>query len=350
MSERFWQQPLPTPSDAHYQRALARQSTLTKPPGSLGRLETLACSLCAQQQRDQAAVDRVHIAVFAGDHGIAADGVSAFPQEVTAQMVANFAAGGAAISVLAKQLNAALEVINMGVAHPLPDSRGVTDEWIAPGTANIANEPAMSTEQLEKALHAGDQSAARAAEASAELFVGGDMGIGNTTSAAALATLLLEASVTDLVGPGTGLDADGVSRKSQFIVRSLERHGANREPFDALASLGGFEIAALAGAMIGAARRGIPVLVDGFIVTAAALAAVRLLPDLAPWLHFSHQSREPGHRYLLEAMEATPVLDLDMRLGEGSGAAVAVPVLRSACALHNAMATFDEAGVSDGGS
>jgi len=348
MSEQFWQQPLPTPSETHYQRALARQSTLTKPPGSLGRLETLACSLCAQQHRDQPAVDRVHIAVFAGDHGIAADGVSAFPQEVTAQMVANFAAGGAAISVLAKQLDATLEVINMGVAHPLPDSRGVTDERVAAGTANIANEPAMSTEQLEIALHAGDRSAARAAEAGAELFVGGDMGIGNTTSAAALPTLLMEASVTDLVGPGTGLDAEGVSRKAQFIIRAIERHGSSREPFEALASLGGFEIAALAGAIIGAARRGIPVLVDGFIVTSAALAAVRMRPDLAPWLHFSHQSREPGHRYLLEAMDATPVLDLDMRLGEGSGAALAVPVLRAACALHNGMATFDEAGVSDG--
>lgn len=348
MSSRFWQQPLPTPSDTHLQRALARQSRLTKPPGSLGRLESLACSLCAQQHRDQPAVNRVHIAVFAGDHGIAADGVSAFPQEVTAQMVANFASGGAAISVLAKQLGATLEVINMGVAHSLPDSRGVTDECIAPGTANIANEPAMTAEQLEQALHAGDRSAARAAEADAELFIGGDMGIGNTTSAAALATLLLEASVTDLVGPGTGLDAEGVSRKAQFISQSLERHGSNREPFEALASLGGFEVAALAGAMIGAARRGIPVLVDGFIVTSAALAAVRLRPDLAPWLHFSHQSQEPGHRFLLKAMEATPVLDLDMRLGEGSGAAVAVSVLRSACALHNGMATFDEAGVSDG--
>lgn len=348
MTTSLLQEPLPSPSQAHHEQALARQGRLTKPPGSLGRLESLACSLCAQQHRDQPAVDRVHIAVFAGDHGIAADGVSAFPQEVTAQMVANFAAGGAAISVLAKQLGATLEVINMGVAHPLPDSRGVTDEWIAPGTANIANEPAMSAEQLEQALHAGDRSAARAAQAGAELFIGGDMGIGNTTSAAALAALLLDARVTDLVGPGTGLDAEGVSRKAQFISRALERHGTSREPFAALASLGGFEIAALAGAMVGSARRGVPVLVDGFIVTSAALAAVHLRPDLAPWLHFSHQSREPGHRYLLQSMEATPVLDLDMRLGEGSGAAVAVSVLRSACALHNGMATFGEAGVSDG--
>jgi len=348
MSQPFWQQPLPAISDEHYRRALARQQRLTKPPGSLGRLEELACTLCAQQHRDEPAVERVSFAVFAADHGIAADGVSAFPREVTAQMVTNFAAGGAAISVLARKLDASLEVVDMGVATPLANADGVTREWIAAGTDNIAVAPAMTAEQAEQALHAGDRSAARAAEAGAELFVGGDMGIGNTTSATALAALLLDAGVDELVGPGTGLDAEGVARKKERIERALQRHGAERDAFAALASLGGFEIAALAGAMIGAARRGIPVLVDGFIVSAAALAATGLRPDLTPWLHFSHRSREPGHGFLLRAMNATPVLDLDMRLGEGSGAAVAVPVLRSACALHNGMATFDEAGVNDG--
>ncbi|WP_077530266.1 nicotinate-nucleotide--dimethylbenzimidazole phosphoribosyltransferase [Vreelandella utahensis] len=348
MTDPFWQQPLPHPSRAHHDRAVARQQQLTKPPGSLGQLEALACHLCAQQNRDRPAVDRVHIAVFAGDHGIAADGVSAFPQEVTAQMVANFAAGGAAISVLARQLGATLEVINMGVAHPLPDDRGVINEWIAPGTRNLMQETAMSVEQLEQALEAGDRAAGRASEAGAELFIGGDMGIGNTTSASALASLLLGTRVEELVGPGTGLDELGVARKARRIRAALQRHGSDTDPFNALASLGGFEIAALAGAMIGSAHRGIPVLVDGFIVTAAALVATHLSPNLMQWLHFSHQSREPGHRTMLEAMGATAVLDLDMRLGEGSGAAVAVPVLRSACALHNEMATFTEAGVTDG--
>ena len=348
MTDPFWQQPLPHPSRPHYDRALARQQQLTKPPGSLGQLEALACSLCAQQSRDQPAVDRVHIAVFAGDHGIAADGVSAFPQEVTAQMVANFAAGGAAISVLARQLGATLEVINTGVAHPLPDDRSVINEWVAAGTGNLIREPAMTVDQLEQALEAGDRAAERAWQAGAELFVGGDMGIGNTTSASALASLLLGTKVEELVGPGTGLDELGVARKARRIRAALQRHGGDTDPFHALASLGGFEIAALAGGMIGAAHRGIPVLVDGFIVTAAALVATHLSPNLMQWLHFSHQSREPGHRTMLEAMGATPVLDLDMRLGEGSGAAVAVPVLRSACALHNEMATFAEAGVSDG--
>lgn len=348
MTDPFWQQPLPVPSRSHYDRALARQQQLTKPPGSLGQLEALACHLCAQQGRDRPAVDQVHIAVFAGDHGIAADGVSAFPQEVTAQMVANFAAGGAAISVLAHQLDATLEVINTGVAHPIPDDRGVTNEYIGPGTANLMREPAMTGDQLTQALEAGERSAARAAEAGAELFIGGDMGIGNTTSASALASLLLGARVEDLVGPGTGLDELGVARKARRIRAALQRHGSDTDPFHALASLGGFEIAALAGAMIGAAHRGIPVLVDGFIVTAAALVATHLSPNLMQWLHFSHQSWEPGHRYLLDAMGATPILNLDMHLGEGSGAGVATPVLRSACALHNGMATFSEAGVSDG--
>ena len=348
MSEAFWQQPLPMISDEHLQRALARQGRLTKPPGSLGRLETLACTLCAQQYRDEPAVDRVYIAVFAADHGIAAEGVSAFPREVTAQMVANFAAGGAAISVLARELDAGLEVINMGVATPVPQAPGVISEWLAPGTGNIAVEPAMTAAQAEQALNAGDRCAARAAEAGAKLFVGGDMGIGNTTSATAVAAVLLNAAVEDLVGPGTGLDSAGMAHKVSRIEQALHRHGGDPDPLTVLASLGGFEIAALAGAMIGSVRRGIPVLVDGFIVSAAALVAVHLRPELRPWLQFSHQSEEPGHAYLLRAMEAEPVLDLAMRLGEGSGAAVAVPVLRSACALHNGMATFDEAGVSDG--
>ncbi len=348
MTEAFWQQPLPAPSDSHFQKALARQGQLTKPPGSLGRLEALACELCAQQHRDQPAVDQVQICVFAGDHGVTREGVSAFPAEVTAQMVANFAAGGAAISVLARQLGAALEVVNTGVAHPVPDDRGVTNEWIAAGTGNIATEPAMTSAQLEQALCAGDRAAGRAHDAGAQLFIGGEMGIGNTTSAAALACHLLAAPLEKLVGPGTGLDACGIIHKTAVINQALERHGADRDAFNSLASLGGFEIAALAGAMIGAARRGIPVLVDGFIVTAAAVAATQLRPDLFPWLHFSHQSREPGHRHLLDALGANPILNLDMRLGEGSGAATAVPILRSACALHTEMATFADAGVSDG--
>ncbi|WP_372634806.1 nicotinate-nucleotide--dimethylbenzimidazole phosphoribosyltransferase [Alcanivorax jadensis] len=341
-----WQQPICAPSESHRQQALARQGQLTKPAGSLGRLESLAVTLAALQHSDTPAADRISIAVFAGDHGVCAEGISAFPQAVTGQMIANFVAGGAAISVMARQLGATLDVINLGTATPPPTSDGVLDETIAAGTANLAREAAMSSTQLEQALAAGDRAAQRAADQQAQLFIGGEMGIGNTTSASAVACALLAEPAEALAGPGTGLDADGVSHKATVIEQALTRHGDNREPLAVLASLGGFEIAALTGAIIGCAARGIPVLVDGFIVTVAALAAVRLRPELRDWLLFAHHSREPGHTRLLDALNAEPVLNLSMRLGEGSGAAVAVPVIRSACALHNGMATFADAGVN----
>jgi len=342
-----WQQPIAAPSEPHRQRALERQDQLTKPAGSLGRLETLAVDLAALQNTDTPGADRISIAVFAADHGVCAEGVSAFPQAVTGQMIANFVAGGAAISVMARHLQARLDVINLGTATPPPTSDGVVDEAIAAGTANLARQAAMSTAQLEQALAAGDRAAQRAADQQAQLFIGGEMGIGNTTSASAVACALLAEPAVALAGPGTGLDAKGVCHKVTVIERALARHGDNREPLVVLASLGGFEIAALAGALIGSAARGIPVLADGFIVTVAALAAVRLRPDLRDWLLFAHHSREPGHTRLLEALNAEPVLNLSMRLGEGSGAAVAVPVIRSACALHNGMATFADAGVNN---
>ena len=205
----------------------------------------------------------------------------------------------------------------------------------------------MSDTQLQAALAAGDRAAQRATERNAHLFIGGEMGIGNTTSATALACALLDENAAVLAGPGTGLTPEGVSHKIDVITRALARHGKQSEPLAALASLGGFEIAALAGAFIGCAVRGIPVLVDGFIVSTAALAACRLRPELRNWLLFAHQSREPGHQRLLQALEAEPLLDLSLRLGEGSGAAVAVPLLRSACVLHNQMATFADASVSN---
>ncbi len=341
-----WQHPLSTPSETHRQRALARQGQLTKPAGSLGVLESVAVELAALQRTDTPLAERVSIAVFAADHGVCAEGISAFPQAVTGQMIANFVAGGAAISVMANHLGATLEVINLGTATPPPTTDGVVDEHIANGTANLACESAMSATQLEQALAAGDRAAQRAADQQAQLFIGGEMGIGNTTSASAVACALLTEPAISLAGPGTGLDAHGVSHKVTVIERALARHGDNHEPLAVLASLGGFEIAALAGAMIGCAARGIPVLVDGFIVTVAALAAVRLRPELRAWLLFAHHSREPGHTRLLEALDAEPVLNLSMRLGEGSGAAVAVPIIRSACALHNGMATFADAGVN----
>ncbi|KXS53504.1 MAG: nicotinate-nucleotide--dimethylbenzimidazole phosphoribosyltransferase [Marinobacter sp. T13-3] len=340
-------QPPPKPSALHGERARDRQQVLTKPPGSLGDLERVAVELAALQGCDTPTLERVHISVFAGDHGVCEEGISAFPQAVTAQMIANFAGGGAAISVMARELGAELEVINLGTVGEVPELPDVLHQVIAPSTENLAQKDALTDDQLQSALNAGDHASQRAADNRAQLFVGGDMGIGNTTSAAALACALLGHRPQDLVGPGTGLDAQGVSHKARVVQTALDRHGDNRDPLAVLASLGGFEIAALAGATLGCAARGVPVLVDGFIVSVAALVATRIQPGVRDWLLFSHQSAEPGHQSVLKALDAQPLLNLGMRLGEGSGAAVAVPLLRTACALHNQMATFADAGVSD---
>lgn len=327
--------------------AIARQATLTKPPGALGRLEATAIRLAALQGTAQPSVERVHITVFAGDHGVAAEGVSAFPQAVTVEMVKNFARGGAAICVVARALGAQLEVINLGTAYDTDAVEGVKNYALGSGTANFTREPAMSEHQFACALGAGRHAAERARLNGAQLFIGGEMGIGNTTAASALACALLDAPPELLAGPGTGLDSKGVARKTEVIRRALECHCAHRStPRDALRRLGGFEIAALTGSYIACAHLGLPVLVDGFISSVAALAAVRLCPGAEEWLLFSHASAEPGHGAVLDALGVRPLLDLGMRLGEGSGAAVAVPLLRIACALHNEMATFAEAPVS----
>ncbi len=342
-----WTNVFPTASESHRQRALERQNSLTKPRGSLGQLEALAVELAALQKTDRPGVDPSRIAVFAADHGVCEEGVSAYPQEVTAQMIANFAHGGAAISVLARQQNAALEVINLGTVMATPDLEGVLNHPIGPGTANSARQTAMTRQQLDRALAAGDDAAARAHQAGCRLFIGGDMGIGNTTSATAVACALLQEHPDQLVGPGTGLDPDGVRHKRDVIQQALTRHGNEQDALTVMASLGGFEIAGLTGALIGCASRGIPVLVDGFIVSVAALVAVSYEPAVRPWLLFAHQSAEPGHQRILQALDANPLLDIGMRLGEGSGAAVALSLLRTACALHNDMASFADAGVSD---
>jgi len=286
--------------------------------------------------------------VFAGDHGVAEEGVSLFPQAVTAEMVKNFARGGAAISVLARQLGATLEVVNLGTAFDTGELPGVLQCNLGKGTANFAQTAAMTESQLAAALQAGSDSAARAAKSGAALFIGGEMGIANTTAAAALACVLLKLQPQQLAGPGTGLDQAGVQHKAAVVARALALHEAYLgDPLEVLRRLGGFEIAALTGAFIGCAQRGIPVLVDGYITTAAALLAVRIQPSVADWLMYAHRSAEPGHILMLDALQAKPLLNLGMRLGEGSGAAVAVTIIRLACALHNEMATFAEAGVSD---
>ncbi|TVT56112.1 MAG: nicotinate-nucleotide--dimethylbenzimidazole phosphoribosyltransferase [Sedimenticola thiotaurini] len=329
-------------------QAVTRQAQLTKPAGSLGMLENLAIQLSSLQRSGHPSAEKVQITIFAADHGVAAAGVSAFPQEVTVQMIANFSAGGAAISVLARSLNATLEVVDVGTAVEPGELPGVISQRAGPGTANLQVEDAMSSGQLSVALDAGRAAIMRAKERGMELFIGGDMGIGNTTPAAALGCVLLGADPGQLAGPGTGLDSRGVAHKVTILREALTRYDdLMKRPLEALRCLGGFEIAALVGAYISCAQLGIPVLIDGYITTAAALVAVRHQSEIRDWLIFSHQSAEPGHQAMLKALDAMPLLNLGMRLGEGSGAATAVPLLRAACDLHNNMATFADAGVAE---
>ena len=344
---KWWQQPCQGIDTEFVGRAHERQMQLTKPPGALGLLEDVAIRLAGLQRRDSPAANQVQISIFAGDHGVVAEGVSAFPQEVTAQMVHNFLHGGAAISVLARKLGATLEIVDTGILTPLPAQTGLVLQRAGAGTANAALTAAMSTEQLELALAAGQDAVVRAQAAGADLFIGGEMGIGNTTAATALYCALLGLQPAQVAGAGTGLDAAGIAHKVAVLERILDRHQAcDNDAMAWLRCVGGFEIAALTGAYIHAAQQGLPILLDGFICTAAALVAVRLHPEVRDWLFLSHQSAEQGHHFAVEALQCKPLLNLGMRLGEGSGAAVAVNLLRSACCLHNEMATFAEAAVA----
>jgi nicotinate-nucleotide--dimethylbenzimidazole phosphoribosyltransferase len=338
----------PEPSDEHVAAAGVRQARLTKPAGALGVLETVAIRLAGLQSTDKPKAERAAIVLFAGDHGVTAQGVSAYPSAVTVEMLKNFAAGGAAISVLARELGAPLTVVDAGTLAEAAIPGVIVDKPRC-GTRDFASEPALTADEVIFAFEAGRRAVARVAERGADIILFGDMGIGNTTSAAAVAAALLGRAPGEMVGAGTGLDDEGIARKAHVIATAFALHGLPRRdasPFDVLAAVGGLEIAALAGATIAAAQARIPVLVDGFIVTSAVLAAVRLNPSCWPWLLFSHRSAEKGHRIVLDALAAEPILDLGLRLGEGSGAAVALSVVRLACSLHNGMATFEEAAVS----
>ncbi|ARQ73810.1 nicotinate-nucleotide--dimethylbenzimidazole phosphoribosyltransferase [Pseudomonas fragi] len=348
MSTPWWLKPC-KPVDRDQQTAAGeRQQQLTKPAGSLGQLEALAVQLAGLQGRLKPRVDQVWIGIFAGDHGIVAEGVSAYPQAVTGQMLHNFVSGGAAISVLARQLGAQLDVVDLGTVTPMLELAGVRHLQLGAGTANFAQGAAMSDSQGLKALQAGRDSVLRAQAAGSELFIGGEMGIGNTASASAVASALLGCPASLLTGPGTGLDAAGVSHKARVIDRALAFHdGYLDDPLQTLFRLGGFEIAALVGAYVACAQEGIVAVVDGFICTVAAMVAVRLNPQCREWLVFSHRGAEQGHRHVLESLQAEPLLELGLRLGEGSGAALAVPLMRLACDLHGQMATFAEAAVAD---
>ncbi|MGN7614240.1 nicotinate-nucleotide--dimethylbenzimidazole phosphoribosyltransferase [Magnetococcales bacterium HHB-1] len=349
MTRPWINNPIKSPSESMQQAARARQNRLTKPQGALGRLEDLVIQLAGLQNQEKPCVDPARIVVFAADHGIinSTPELSAYPQSVTEEMVKNFSSGGAAISVLAKHLDIQLELVDVGILNdpgPLPK---LISQRIAPGTKDFRRGSAMTAQQCNHALKAGRDAVLRAKEAGVKLFIGGEMAIGNTTSASAITSTIASVPPEAVAGPGTGITEQGIAEKAQSIHDALSFHILNiRTPLDALSRLGGFEIAALTGAFIACGQEGIPALVDGYIATVAATLAVNLRASLKAWLIFSHHSAEPGHLTLLRALKETPLLDLNMRLGEASGAATAFPLLRLACALHAQMATFEDAGVS----
>lgn len=330
------------------EQARARQLQLTKPPGSLGRLEEVANRVAAIQATLSPTVEKARIVLFAADHGVCEEGVNPYPQAVTAQMVANFLRGGAAINALARVADVELEIVDAGVAHDIPEIDGLIRGAIARGTQNFCREPAMTREQAIEALLLGIDRADHAATEGCTLLGTGEMGIANTTSASALTAVLTGLEPASVTGRGTGADEACMSRKRSAIERALALHAGHvEEPLDLLARLGGFEIGAMAGFCLGAAANRCAVLVDGFIATSAAALATRFCPSVADYLFTAHRSTEPGQAPLFELIGQQPLLDLNMRLGEGTGAAMAVPVIRAAVAAFTGMATFASAGVSD---
>lgn len=341
---------IPPLDDAAAAEVQRRLDGKTKPRGSLGRLEEVACALAALQGTARPAAAAKAIVVMAGDHGVAEEGVSAFPQEVTAQMVANFAAGGAAINVLARHAGARVVVVDLGVKAPIAGLAGVRDLRVGPGTRNLARGPAMSRGEAVRALEAGIGIASELADDGVRVIGIGEMGIGNTTPASALTAAFTGLAPAEVTGRGTGIDDAAHARKVEVVGRAL---AVNRpdpaDPLGTLAALGGFEIAGLAGVVLGAAARRVAVVTDGFIASAAALAAVRLAPRAAGALLASHRSVEAGHRAVLQALGKRPLLDLDLRLGEGTGAALALHLVEAAVRILDEMATFESAGVADSG-
>jgi nicotinate-nucleotide--dimethylbenzimidazole phosphoribosyltransferase len=329
------------------EQARARQMQLTKPPGSLGRLEEIAHRLAAIQGTLRPSVESPRIIIFAADHGVCDEGVNSYPQAVTAQMVVNFLRGGAAINALARIAGAELEIVDAGVAHEIPETSGLICRAIARGTRNFCQEPAMTPEQAHAALALGMEIAERACAEGCTLLGLGEMGIANTTSASALTAALTGCKPIAVIGRGTGADAACMARKLTAVERALALHLADiREPLDLLARLGGFEIGAMCGLCLGAAANRCAVLVDGFIATAAAALATKFSDPVRDYLFAAHRSSEPGHEPLLELIGQRPLLDLEMRLGEGTGAALAVPIVRAAVEAFTRMATFESAGVS----
>ncbi len=353
------------PDSEARRRAQERQAQLTKPPGSLGRLEELSVQLAGILRTERPRLRHKAILTMAGDHGVAAEGVSAYPQEVTAQMVRNFLAGGAAVNVLAAHAGARVVVADLGVAS---DLSGLAADLstpaagrpapgggprlalckVGPGTRNLARGPAMSREEALRSLEAGIAVLAEEAGRGLDIVGIGEMGIANTTSAAAITAVLTGAPVRAVTGRGTGLGDQALQRKVQVIEAALTvNHPDPRDALGVLAALGGFEIGGMAGAMLAASARSIPVVIDGFICGAAALVACGLEPKVRGYLIASHQSVEPGHQAILRHLGLQPIFNLDLRLGEGTGAALGILLVEAAARILDQMATFGEAGVSN---
>jgi nicotinate-nucleotide--dimethylbenzimidazole phosphoribosyltransferase len=329
-------------------QARARQDQLTKPQGSLGRLEELSIQLAGIQGKPCPQINHKAIITMAGDHGVVAEGVTLYPQEVTAQMVYNFLGGGAGINVIARQVGARVIVVDMGVATELEPDAQLLSRKVAPGTRNMCLGPAMTSEQAVKAIETGIEIVAAEVTKGLDIVATGDMGIGNTTASSAICAVMTKKPAAEVTGRGTGIGDAQLGHKTEVIDKALALNHPNPEqPLDVLAKVGGFEIGGLAGVMLAAAAYRIPVVVDGFISGAAALIATTLSPGLKDFLIAGHVSAEAGHRLLLSHLGLKPLLDLDMRLGEGTGAALGISLAEIAARILSDMSTFAEAGVSE---
>jgi nicotinate-nucleotide--dimethylbenzimidazole phosphoribosyltransferase len=336
-------------SKAWYDKAWARLDNLSKPKRSLGVLEEIASRVVAIREEERPSLDNKAVFVFAGDHGVVAEGVSAYPQEVTGAMVRNFLAGGAGINVLSRRAGADVSVIDIGMKEDIKDIEGLIRKNVKRGTDNMAAGPAMTIEEAEKAINVGIEMAIAASDQKKTMIATGEMGIGNTTPSSALFSVLLPADVKDATDKGTGLEDEAVRRKVKIIERAIEKNQKIiHDPLSALAAIGGLEIAGICGLCLGGAARRMVVVVDGFISSAGALTAMRLCPAVKEYLFFAHRSYEKGHRMFFEKEGLRPILDLDLRLGEGTGAAIAMQIIENSLAVYNEMATFDDINIEPG--
>lgn len=344
----WWLESVQQPNLDAKQQAEQHQLQLTKPTGALGDLELIAVKLASLQSNAHPQVSHPWITIFAGDHGVVEENISAYPQAVTRQMLQNFTTGGAAISVIAEYHQAHLQVIDCGTVGEAYQYAGVERHCIRAGTANFAKQAAMNADECRAALELGKKSVDTAKADGADIYIAGEMGIGNTCSASALACLLLNDTAEQLTGVGTGIGADQLRHKIEVIEQAIELHHKHvtGDAFKTLCAVGGLEIAAIVGAYIRCAQIGLPIIVDGFISSVAALCAVRMNPKVRDWMLFGHQSAEYGHRRILQELNAEPILKMNLRLGEGSGAGTALALVKMACVLHNQMATFAQAAVS----